>query len=205
MKDVVCKEFRYKDIIPYQLKIVSMGKIDFFVPTTFKCMDNEYVRLCYCLSDMDPLVNDVDGSEGPYIATSIMNGMMEAIMLRRKLVYLCRDKNYRIAFVPDQFCEIHINDPAKAIRKMTLSLLREIYNVNSKDRHVTDSRVNNPVIVDELIRILSDNSVGMDNCMRRIDTLKERRVMPVNDNIGKTKLGNAFGKIGILDLSRKII
>ncbi len=204
-KDIICKDYRYEDIIPYQLDVVTKGKVDIFLPITFEVLDSERIKLCYDLSDVDPIGMTIKEWDAPYIASSIISGMREAMdyyifpsqyLLKEKVTFICRNGNYKIAYVPSLGVEMPPKDPNKLIRRLVFNLLQEIY-----DNAMNNNRVGiNKQIVEEVKSVLTNNMIGMDTCMRRIDSLKEEKVLKDEGPISKV----GYRKIG-LELSNNIL
>ncbi len=211
LKDIICKEYSYEEVIPYQLNTISHGKIDFFVPLTYECLDEENIKLCYNVSEMDRIITlSNEGSSAPYIAFEIIEGMKKAMdyyilpshyLIKEKLTYICRDGRIRVAYVPDVFGAVSPNDPAKIIRQMTFSLLQEIYSTNRMGKLSNDSTVSMPEVVEETMGILSDNTIGMDTCMRKLDKSKEKPFL--REELITGDLARKSMKPGRLDLLSK--
>ena len=172
LKDIVCKDYKYEDIIPYQLEIVAGNKMNFFVPMTYEILDSDNLRLCYNLSEMDPVRRGVPGEEAPYLASALIKGMRDSMnyfilpsqyLVKEKLVFQCRNGSIRIAYVPLRTADIPVRDPGKTIRKSVFGFLKELYNpgVEGWDK------------AKKVMDILIDNTIGMETCMRRIEKSKE--------------------------------
>ncbi len=216
LKDIVCKDFRYEDIIPFQLDIVTRNKMDFFVPMTYEILDKEGIRLCYNLSDMDPIRRGMSFSEAPYIASMLIKGMRSTMdhyifpsqyLLKEKLVFLCRDGKVRVSYVPVRSSDMPLKDPNKVIRKAVFQFLNEIYPLEDlneykkgeyKKQMAGDAgKTNGCETVKKVMEILADNRIGMETCMRRIEKMKEE-VFSVDDlrNLDYEKRGIAlYGNI----------
>ena len=176
INDVVCKEYRYENVIPFHLHLISKGNIDFFVPISFQCGDSQFVKVCYNLSNLNPIGKSIEVSEAPYIASSLMKGMKEAMdryifpnqfLVREKVVYTGRNKSIRVAYVPKKVEELPPKDPGKVMRKKAYSLLMEIYDVSDK------SPIDGNSILNSTLEVLRDNTIGLDTCIRKLEKLKE--------------------------------
>ena len=215
LKDIICKEYGYNEVIPYQLKIIAMRRISIFLPISFECIDNQSIRLCYDVTEMDRVSGIKDGGEAPYIAYSLISGMREAMdyyifpsqyLIKSRLLFIGKDRQYRLAYVPEVKGEVPIYDPAKLMRKKTFSILRDIYFGRNYSKNNETKNIDNYHILEELLSVLLDNTIGMDTCIRRIDKLKEK-TNGLNDMLiaSDKKHNYSFSKIARLDLSRKFI
>lgn len=213
LKDVICKEYNIHEIIPYQIKTISMGKIDFFVPVSYERLGGEDIKICYNVSELDQLSRIAnEGGEAPYIATALIDGMRLAMdyyifpsqfLLRERLVYISKNKKIKVAFVPEPMGEMPLVDPAKTMRKMTYSLLQELYNVSNRGKILNEGSVEMPHIVEMTMAILSDNSIGMDTCMRKLEKLKEQAHPEMDEEMIPIIESSVASKGGRLDLLSK--
>ena len=178
MKDTICKEYKYEDVIPFHLEIISKDNMDFFIPISYQAIDKDSLRVCYDVSEVDPMGQDVQFDEAPYIASSLIRGMRSVMdryifpsqfLLKEKVVYITNDGRIRIAYVPIVTSGIPPKDPGKIMRKKTFELLNEVYGIRYMEKNVLSKEY----ILKGTLDVLLDSSTGMDTCLRRIEKLKE--------------------------------
>ena len=190
MKNVICKEFGYAEFRKYQIELLSRKGSSLFLPMSFQVLgDGEDKRIlaCYDISDTNPLGIIYDGAEAPYIASELMDGMMDSLdsyfvphdyLMEGEFIYKDRRGMLKSAFVPSGetigfsgnssvgLGKLY-SEMGKEIKNKLLVLLGEIY---------PREGVAYPDILEKTLKILGEEEIGFDTCRRRIELLKEESV-----------------------------
>lgn len=181
-KDIICKEYGFGDVIPFHLEFLVRGGMELFLPLSFRTKSGGIVEICYNLSEVDPLGKRDDGDEAPYIASSLIKGMKGAMdryifpnqyLLRNKVAYMKKDGSVKIAYVPFIQEKGLPKDPAKVMRNKTIDFIKETFGFLEGVNAAREEKQMGNHILNETLSILSDSTIGMDTCVRKIEKLKE--------------------------------
>ena len=171
--DIVCKEYFYEEVIPFQLEFISRNEMDFFVPLSFQSISSSKVRICYNLAELNPLVHVRSRLDAAYLASKMIKGMREAMnmyifpheyLVKDKGIFVGRKDEIKIAFLPLPPRGTPLGDPGKEIRGKIRNLIKEVYEEGKDGK---DS------LFVETLSVLEDNTIGLDTVIRKIEKLRE--------------------------------
>lgn len=190
MKNVICKEFKYGEFYPYQVELLSENEEGFFLPVSFQIMgegEKKSLLACYDISRKNPLTIIYDGAEAPYIASKLIDSMIDSMdkylmpmdyLMEKSFLYTDSRGRIQAIFVPS--CEGRKTEDGESnsiertysgvgmeIRNKIAVLIREIY---------PQEGVAFYDILERTIEVLEDKDFGFDGCRRRIELIKEESV-----------------------------
>jgi len=175
MKDIVCKEMDKNTILGYREEVLVNGRVGLFLPVSFQCVDDgKRVMAFYDISGTDELKTQYDGSEAPFIATKILRGMLDAAeyylmpqdyLLKRELVRVGRRGEIKLIYYPESINKHSSRDIGNLVfRNKVKVFLKELF---PKDGIAYRS------VLDNTISTLSDGTLGMETCIRKLEMTKE--------------------------------